>query len=103
MSHFAELNNENIVLRVVVICNEDCLNSEGIEYEQTGIDTCKRLFGQDTRWVQTSYTGRIRKIFAGIGDTYDEVNNEFVTPYRPSALDIAEKETNDYKEDGTGI
>lgn len=101
MAHFAEINEENIVTRVIVICNEDCLNSEGIEDEQVGISFCKKLFGQDTRWVQTSYTGKKRGKYTGPGDIYDEVNDKFISPDEPSALDIARIQTEDYKnEDG---
>lgn len=81
MAHFAELNAENVVLKVIVIANEVLLDKNGIEQEQIGIDFCNQLFG--SRWIQTSYNGSFRKNFAGIGFLYDEQKNVFIAP-RPS-------------------
>jgi len=92
MAHFAELNNENIVLRVVVICNEDCIDDNGNESEEKGIETCKRLFGQETIWVQTSYTGKIRKNYASAGFKYDKQKNIFIPP-KPSEYSIFDEKT----------
>lgn len=78
MAHFAELNDENEVLRVIVVNNEDCLNDEGQECEATGIAFCQNLLGG--RWIQTSYNGNFRGRFAGIGMVYDEIADEFVEP-----------------------
>jgi hypothetical protein len=41
---------------------------------------CKSLLGDDTRWVQTSYNSNFRKNYAGIGMSYDPINDWFVTP-----------------------
>jgi hypothetical protein len=92
MAHYAEINNENIVLRVVVICNEDCINENGFESEQKGIETCKFLFGENTNWIQTSYTSRIRKHFAGAGYTYDEAIDAFIPP-KPNDEYVLNEET----------
>lgn len=78
MAHFAELNENNEVLRVVVVHNANLLNEQGQESEQKGIDFCVDLFGG--RWVQTSYNGTMRKNYAGIGYTYDPVNDWFTAP-----------------------
>ena len=78
MAHFAELNENNEVLRVVVVHNAELLDESGNESEQKGIDFCVNLFGG--RWVQTSYNGTMRKNYAGIGFTYDPVNNWFFAP-----------------------
>ena len=80
MAHFAELDKDNIVLRVVVISNDDLLDSNGEEKESLGITTCKNIFGKSTRWVQTSYNGTFRKLYAGPGAKYDEENNVFIAP-----------------------
>lgn len=92
MAHFAELDENNIVMRVIVVSNSDLLNENGEETEQKGIEFCKSLFGQDTKWVQTSYNNNIRKYFAGIGYTYNEELDEFVPPeppeVEPSEVDI---------------
>ena len=55
MAHFAELDNDDKVLRVVVISNDDCKSQDGTENESVGIAFCQNLLGEDTRWLQTSY------------------------------------------------
>lgn len=78
MAHFAELDDNNTVLRVIVVSNDDCLDQNGVENEAIGALFCHRLLGG--RWMQTSYNGRIRGKYAAIGDTYDPDLDEFVTP-----------------------
>ena len=78
MAHFAKLNENNIVTEVLVINNEVLLEN-GIESEQKGIDFLNGLFGSAT-WVQTSYNNNFRKQYAGIGYTYDQINDIFITP-----------------------
>jgi hypothetical protein len=56
MAHFAELDENNTVLRVIIVHNNDCLK-DGKEDEAAGIAFCQSLFGANTRWVQTSYNG----------------------------------------------
>lgn len=80
MAHFAELNADNKVLRVIVVGNPDCLDESGNESEQVGIEFCQSLFGSNTTWVQTSYNGNTRGKFAGIGDTYDAKRDVFLAP-----------------------
>lgn len=80
MAHFAELDSNNIVLRVVVIGNDMVINEHGQESESKGIAFCKQLFGNETIWVQTSYNGRIRKNYAGIGYSYDAQRDAFIAP-----------------------
>ena len=79
MAHFAELNDNNIVLRVVVVGNEDTADEDGNEVETIGIDFCQNLFGGGT-WIQTSYNRNLRKAFAGKGFTYDADLDIFVPP-----------------------
>jgi hypothetical protein len=78
MAHFAELNSNKVVLRVIVVANEDTADAYGVEKEYIGAAFCERLLGGT--WKQTSYNGKFRGKFAGIGDTFDEVNNVFVAP-----------------------
>ena len=78
MAHFAELDKDNKVLRVIVISNDVTHNQDGVEVEQLGIDFCKSLYEGDTNWVQTSYNSNFRKIYAMEGDLYDSVNDEFI-------------------------
>jgi len=67
MSHFAEIDNNNIVLRVLV----------GPNYGDEGQAFFEALGGT---WVKTSYNNNIRKNFAGIGYTYDEGRDAFIAP-----------------------
>lgn len=80
MAHFAELDANNIVLRVLVVSNDDITDEAGLEQEELGISFLQGLLGPDTRWVQTSYNGNFRGKYAGIGDTYDPVVDVFVSP-----------------------
>ena len=69
MAHWAEINENNIVLRVLVGNNEDL--DEGYQW------LTDNLGGT---WIKTSYNGTIRKNFAGIGYTYDSVRDAFIAP-----------------------
>ena len=82
MAHFAEIdsNLDNVVLRVLVIGNDDILDENGEESEALGITYCKSLFGEETEWVQTSYNQNFRKNYAGAGWMYDEGRDAFVPP-----------------------
>ena len=77
MAHFAQLEN-NIVTKVIVVSNQDILDENGQESEQKGIDFCSNLLGGT--WLQTSYNGRIRKNYAGIGYSYDAGRDAFIPP-----------------------
>lgn len=79
MAHFAQLDENNTVTQVIVVANAELL-LDGVESETKGVIFCKSLFGKDTRWVQTSYNGNKRKNYAGIGYTYDPVNDHFFAP-----------------------
>ena len=89
MAHFAQLEN-NIVTQVIVVSNQDILDENGQESEQKGIDFCFNLLGGT--WKQTSYNGRIRKNYAGIGFTYDEGRDAFIAP-KPYASWLLDEET----------
>jgi hypothetical protein len=78
MAHFAELDNNNVVLRVIVVKNEVLTDADGVESEEIGKAFCFSTFGG--RWVQTSYNGKIRKNYAGLGYTYDYIRNAFIPP-----------------------
>lgn len=71
MSHFAEIDENNVVLRVLVGDNNDPNGDEGYQW------LVDNLGGT---WVKTSYNATIRKNFAGIGYTYDEQLDAFVPP-----------------------
>jgi len=82
MAHFAEINKDNIVLRVVTACNIDVTNNGGDQSEQAAENFKNTLpLSEDgIRWVQTSYNNNFRKNFAGIGMKYDLVNDAFYAP-----------------------
>lgn len=71
MAHWAELDDNNVVLRVTVGDNNDPNGDEGYQW------LIDNLGG---RWIKTSYNGNIRKNFAGIGYTYDETRDAFIPP-----------------------
>lgn len=78
MAHFAEIDKDNNVLRVVVISNLDIVDEQGNESEKIGQDFCHSLYGGN--WIQTSYNGTFRKNYAGIGYTYDAERDAFIAP-----------------------
>ncbi len=78
MAHFAEINENNIVTKVIVVHNNELLLN-GEESEVKGMDFCESLFGH-RNWVQTSYNSNIRYNFAGIGHTWDSENDAFYAP-----------------------
>jgi hypothetical protein len=77
MAHFAQIDSDSIVTTVIVVGNEDCLDSDGNESEAVGIAFCQDLLGADTNWVQTSYNNNIRCRYTGIGMKYDSTNDVF--------------------------
>ena len=80
MAHYTELDENNTVLRVLVVNNTDCLNFEGLEDESVGISFLKELYGVNSNWKQTSYNSNFRKNYAGIGFTYDATRDAFIPP-----------------------
>jgi len=84
MAHFAELDDNNVVLRVVVVGNDCVPSDEHVD----GETWCINFFKGGT-WKQTSYNHNFRKQYAGIGYTYDAAKNKFISPqpYTSWALD----------------
>lgn len=78
MAHFAQINDSNVVLQVIVVDNKDTSDASGVEKEHIGKAFCEKLFGGN--WVKTSYNGSIRKNYAGIGYTYDSARDAFIGP-----------------------
>jgi hypothetical protein len=93
MSHFAQLDENNVVTQVVVVHNNELavdtevvvedgfVKEKLVLSEEKGIQFLQSLYGEDTRWAQTSYNGRFRGVYAGIGYTF--VDGEFVSPDGP--------------------
>ena len=71
MAHWAEIDNDNKVIRVLVGDNNDPNGDEGYQW------LVDNLGGN---WIQTSYNHNFRKQYAGIGFTYDAVNDVFIAP-----------------------
>lgn len=109
MAHFAEIDDNNIVLRVVVIHNNELLDENGNESEERGVAFCKSIFSDNvnTRWIQTSFNSNFRKNFASSGSTYDPVRDAFI-PVKPFPSWILDESTCkwkppiDYPSDGLG-
>jgi hypothetical protein len=78
MSHWAELDKNNIVIRVLVGDNNEA--DEGQAFMES-------LGGT---WIKTSYNGNIRKNFAGNGYTYDAVRDAFIAPKPDNATGFDE-------------
>jgi len=83
MAHYAYLDKNNIVVTVTVGKDE----SELID----GLDT-ETYYAQGTEYTvkRTSYNGKIRKNYAGIGYTYDEVRDAFIAPKPDNATGFDE-------------
>ena len=71
MAHFAEIDSNNIVTRVLVVPDKQ---------ESRGQDFLAMDLGLGGKWVQTSYNNNIRKNYAGIGFTYDAERDAFIAP-----------------------
>lgn len=97
MQHFAEIDDENRVLRVITVADSDCLNELGNISETVGEAFCNRItdsepFTKTSKW-RITYPHRDhfprdpnnlkRKNFAGKGDFFDEERNAFYSdkPY----------------------
>jgi hypothetical protein len=82
MAHFAELNSNNVVLRVVVACNQDIANNGGDKSEQAAeyFKNICPLSSEGVKWIQTSYNNNFRKQYAGKGYTYDPIKDKFICP-----------------------
>ena len=71
MSHWAEIDENNKVLRVLVGDNDDPAGDEGYSW------LIENLGG---KWIKTSYNAKIRYNFAGVGFTYDSIDDAFIAP-----------------------
>jgi len=87
MAHFAKIE-DGVVVAVYVIANEEIVDEDGVEQESLGIARCNELLGEAT-WVQTSYNKNFRKLYAGIGFSYDANKDKFISiqPYPSWSLD----------------
>jgi hypothetical protein len=85
MAHFAELDINNKVIRVLTACNQDIANNGGELSEQAALhfQSLNKFSEGGVKWVQTSYNNNFRKKFTGIGEIYDPIKDIFITsqPY----------------------
>ena len=72
MSHWAEIDKNNIVLRVLVGDNDDPAGDEGYQW------LIDNLGGHE--WIKTSYNAKIRGNYAGIGFSYLPDEDIFMPP-----------------------
>jgi len=86
MAHFAELDENNKVIRVLVVPNEE---------EHRGQDFLANDCNLGGTWIQCSYNANIRKRFPSIGCFYDETRDAFVLP-QPYASWTFDEETCDW-------
>lgn len=77
MAYFAELDENNMVIRVISISND--IVADPAPNDKAGRQFLQSI-GLDGTWIQTSYNGRIRGKYAAIGDSYDPALDEFVSP-----------------------
>lgn len=84
MAHFAEINCDNIVVAVHYVGNETILDENGEVCDHIGHERCiehsENCRHCGHRMIQTSYSGKIRSKYAGIGDYYDEDLDVFISP-----------------------
>ena len=85
MARFAELNSNNVVLRVIMVDDWNITDAQGNQVEAIGVNYLKNLYGQDTIWKQDVPktiqlpVGPIA-ITSGSGYTYDSERDAFISP-----------------------
>ena len=82
MAHFAELDSNNIVTRVVVVGNDVTTAAGPLGENDMHVDGetwCVNFFKGGT-WKQTSYNHNFRKQYAGKGYTFDSAKDKFISP-----------------------
>ena len=86
MAHFAELDGDKKVIRVCVVDNANVPSDKHAD----GETWCANFWGGT--WKQTSYNNKFRKQFAGVGMTYDETKDKFISkqPHASWTLDSSD-------------
>lgn len=94
MAHFAQLDENNTVIQVIVVNNSELESTKEVQIEDgsvnvvttqaeaAGVAFCQSIFGADTVWKQTSYNGNFRGKYAAIGDVFQD--GEFVNLNAPA-------------------
>jgi len=88
MAHYAQIDENNIVVQVIVVGDSDCHDANGVEQESIGEEFCTRIFGGV--WKKTSYNTvsgthlkgdvALRGNYAAIGYVYDADHDVFYPP-----------------------
>ena len=91
MAHFAELDSNNIVTRVIAVGNDVTTAAGPLGENDMHVDGetwCVNFF-KGGNWKQTSYNNNFRKQYCGKGYTFDAAKNKFISPqpYNSWALD----------------
>jgi hypothetical protein len=103
MAHYAKLGANNKVIGVHVVNDSDCINADGVEDEEVGRQFLERIHHWPL-WKKTSYntsnnthssgdnSKSLRGNYAGIGMTYDEDNDIFISkkPFASWVLNTSE-------------
>lgn len=82
MAHFAQLDENNNVIQVDVVANKVINDLPFPESEPIGVEFLKSIYGENTRWVQTSYNSNFRGIYAPVGGSYNPITDLFI-PIKP--------------------
>jgi hypothetical protein len=100
MAHFAQIDENNVVMQVIVVADVDTADSQGNHDESIGITFCQNLLGGN--WKQTSYNTQggvhsnggtpFRKNYAGMGSIYDSSRDAFIPP-KPYASWVLDETT----------
>lgn len=80
MAYFAQIDEDGSVLQVISISNADAPDPAPTNSEPLGQEFIADVLGLAGEWRQTSWTGSIRKQFAGIGWRYDSAADVFIAP-----------------------
>jgi hypothetical protein len=82
MASFAEIDQNNVVLRVLKACSQDIENNGGSQSDQaaTHFENVAPLSPLGVKWIETSKTGAFRVRHAGPGMIYEPSNDRFVAP-----------------------
>lgn len=81
MEHFAQLDENNVVLQVIIIAEDDIRDSDGNVSEEIGSFFCKQLINDpSSKWKRTSFNHEFRGRFGNVGFTYDESLDVFIAP-----------------------
>lgn len=80
MAYFAQIDEDGTVLQVISVSNADAPDPAPVNSEPLGQAFISDVLGLPGEWRQTSFSGSIRKRFAGIGYTYDVERDAFIEP-----------------------